>query len=794
MRLLIHLRPLAANPAPLLAGILLGVILASCGGPTPSPPTHSPHQTLNPSTVSSPVPAIATSLPIPLPSPRPSSIKSDAALSPTAIRIAPTLSPTVLPATASPSPAARQSAPFPTLPLPHPTPHPDNSAWVKKRVDTVAALYRPTPAGIALLHSLDVRQMKGEPGFFGSYGFNGWAGIGEAKPVPATHELMHSYWGGFPVIGQPELSWERQEGQRVAPAMAGYHRDILAFMAQPPDDYEMLRQRLRNLPGVSGENTEPLFHSLEADIPYATGGDLGLVPPILRKYWGYFLNYGPFYTWERAAGWFQSLSHEQRVVADKFLGFQHLDLRKYANNLTYATPDALLPAAAPELAGEERQRLTDLATQFDLLLGDAQLEENFQFWRGYLQDKLALHRAHPRHLGSLDSPRAGEIADALEFLMGLGGIPANRASSLADRIPVQPFLVNFLPAVDNPTLVALFANDPNLPDGPTLQATASFVERLQRFGAIADRILDAGRVSPEEGARALENFLAATGHGNEQDLRLFFDLFHDAAPPVAHRIMLEVKREAVRALMPTVPVQLRTLLTPVQLLDKLDITAESSDTDLSRGIKLLLEETSGNYRIDEPFLERLYEVMAELSPGEALRVFSETPFPLEGMILSQPAAATAALSSDIVTAVALVENSDAVVSPPARIIYRLIMADPNLAAKLVIALENHGQHGMAAESLAHFAYDKARTETYPQLPISLSQDGAFLNSLLERQGAEWLQAQLTEAVSLYRAKTTNGEVAPDFLTRYRETLEAAAHTLDPDDRGRLMEIIRAVFA
>ena len=32
------------------------------------------------------------------------------------------------------------------------------------------------------------------------------------------------------------------------------------------------------------------------------------------------------------------------------------------------------------LAQEERQRLTDLAEQFDLLLGDAQqLEENFQF-------------------------------------------------------------------------------------------------------------------------------------------------------------------------------------------------------------------------------------------------------------------------------------------------------------------------------------------------------------------------------------------------------------------------------
>ena len=96
----------------------------------------------------------------------------------------------------------------------------------------------PHIGGTALLHSLDVRQMKGEPGFFGSYGFKGWAGIGEAKPVPAMHELMHSYWGGFPVIGRAGLGWERQEGQDVPPALASYHRDILTFMAQPPDEYE----------------------------------------------------------------------------------------------------------------------------------------------------------------------------------------------------------------------------------------------------------------------------------------------------------------------------------------------------------------------------------------------------------------------------------------------------------------------------------------------------------------------------------------------------------------------------
>ena len=656
------------------------------------------------------------------------------------------------------------------------------------------ALYRPTPAGEALLRSLDLRQMKGEPGFFGSYGFDGWAGAGEAKPVPTMHELMHSYWGGFHVIGRPGLGWERKEGHDTSPALASYHRDIWTFMAQPPDEYELLRQRLRNLPGLSSENTEPLFHSLEADIPYTTGGDLGLVPPILRRYWGYFLDYGPFFTWERAAGWFQALPHEQRGIADKFLGFQHLDLRKYANGLTYAKPDGLLAAAAPKLAQEEEQRLSDLAEQFDLLLGDAQLEEDFQFWRGYLQDKVGLHRAHPQHLGSLGLPRASEIATALEFLTNLEGNPEDSASILERQIRVQPFLVNFLPALDNRTLVALFADSPILPEGPTLQATASFVQRLQRFGTLADRVIDQGRGAPEDGALALERFLAETDYRNEQDLRLFFDLFHDSDPPVAHRVMAAVSKQTVRDLMPKVPVQLRTLLWPERLLEKLDITAESSEADLHRGVELLLDETSGNYRIDEPFLERLFDVMADRSPGEALRVFSDTSFPLEGIIRRQPAFAAAALSSNISAAVELVENSDAVIAPPARIIYRLISANPQLAATLLIALEGRGQGWLVAESLAYFAYDKARAETYPLLTISLSQDGAFLSFLVERQGEEWFQDRLSEVVALYRVRAAIGEVEADFLVQYRETLEGAANTIGLEDRGRLMQIIRKAFA
>ena len=578
--------------------------------------------------------------------------------------------------------------------------------------------------------------------------------------------------------------------------LASYHEDVLAFMSQPPDDYEVLRQRFRNLPGLSAGNTEPLFHNVEADLPQTTGGDLGLVPPILRKYWAYFMAYGPFHTWDQAVGWLQALPHEERAIASKFLGFEHLDLRQYMNSRPFAVSPDYLSTAAKVLAVEERQRLTDLVKQFDLLLGDPQLDENFQFWRGYLQDKAHLHRLHPDHLGSLQSSRANDIAEALSFLNDLQGSPTDRAQTIQERVPLQPYIVNFLPAVDNRTLVELFAGGADLPEAPTLQATASFVERLQRFASLAEGILERGRESPPKGALALVEFLEQTDLEQEQDLKLFFDLFHDADPPEAHRIMSAIDKKTVRQLMPRVPVQLRTLMRPERLLEKLDVTVDATPGDLHRGITLLIEEPSGNYRIDEPFLAKLYEVVNRrtvMSPEEAVRMMAATPFPLEGMILNQPAAVSMALSADLEAAVALVESSDPVVSPPARILYRLISADPLLAARLVIELDGAGRVDLVTESLAYIAYDKVRTEKYPALGISLDNDGEFLSSLLELKSDFWLYERISGVVSVYRQRTEREEVGQDFLYRYRETLDAAAEHAEGDSRQHLKRVISKAF-
>ena len=782
------LRVLCALVRALILAFAWVVAAAGCGAELPSPTSVA---------VSPPVEQGRGATPPPEQT-APGTAEDSPPVRPASTEAARTRSPTEMPprhpvATAPRRPSATATA-TPSL-VPLPTPHPDNTEWVRRRIDALIALYQPTPAGRALLHSLDLRQMAAEPGFFGSYGFDEWAGVGEAKPVTVMHELGHSYWGGFPVIGRPDLGWQRGEGDEVAPALAAYHRDVLVFMAQPPDDYELLRQRLRNLPGLSAENTEPLFHSMEADVPHTTGGDLSLVPPILRKYWAHFLEEGPYRSWDNAAGWLQSLSGDERNTAGKYLGFVHLDLRQYDGLDPYQLSDDTWSAVRETLAGEERQRLSDFARNFDLLLGEAQLEENFQFWRAYLRDKVALFGEHPGHLGTVGTARASELSDSLKSLASLEGSAADRAATLAVLMEERPLLVNFLPALEDHTLVRLFASAPDLPEGPTLQATASFVDRLKRFGGLVEEVMAEGRGSPESGARALRVFLDDTGLEREQDLKLFFDLFIGTERDAARRIMNAVDKATIRALMVPVPVQLRAIFQPEELLAKLDVTAGASQEDLERGLQLLMEETSGNFIIDEPFVRGLHAVLAERArgdPGGVAEAVVDAPIILERFILLQPDAASAVLRADLDRAVDLVRTSDGVVAPPARIIYRLAGAEPALAAAMVGALDRVGERMLVAEALAYFAYDESRSERYPQLPISLAQDGAFLAALQRSQGADWLRDRLGEAVALFGARIAAEEAAPDFLERYQETLLAAA-ALAPDNEGALAGIVATVF-
>ena len=677
--------------------------------------------------------------------------------------------------------------------------------WVEARLDAVISLYGITPEGTEALGRLDLRRMRDQPGFFGSYGYKGWAGVGEAKPIGVMHELSHSYWGLFPITGLPHLGWDRTGGEDVSPAMERYHRDVLEFMQQPPDRYEPLRDRLRNLPQLSSSNLAPLFHTIEADAIYTTAGDLELLPPILRKYWDRFLQPGPFHSWRSAFQWYGGLSDGDKRTANRFLGFEHFDLSLYdslgATDHALPAPGTLGPETKEIVVREERQRLRDFVEVFDLLLGSPEHRENFRFWRGYLRDKVDLHKRHTGLVTSLDLPRAEEIALALDFLVEAGSSSAGeRAAMVIRELQVRPFLANFLPALDDRTLLEMFASEAELPEGATIRGTAAFVESLERFIPQVNRVLEAGRGDFSEGAQELTSYLSGvdlSAPEEKDDLELFFRLLQGSDNTTARGVAAAMDDSLLRKLLKPIPTRLRFLLAPARFLEVVDITPDSTVEELAQGINDMIAYPSGNFRIEEPFLDEMYRVVAarsRASPGETLGVIAGAPFPLERFMLLHPTEAVDIMAIDLGITAGMVKSGDSVTFPPARHIYRLIYADPEFAARVVGQLDRDEEDGLALEALAQFAYDADRLEAVPGLPISLERDGRFLKRLLEDRGPDWLRDRIQDVVGLYGQRVSAREAPGDFLEAYQKTITAAVSSLDDGAAKRgLEEIIGEVF-
>ena len=260
-----------------------------------------------------------------------------------------------------------------------------------------------------------------------------------------------------------------------------------------------------------------------------------------------------------------------------------------------------------------------------------------------------------------------------------------------------------LPVLDNRTLLLLFAQlsaaDP-LPQGATLQATASFVERLGLFRSEVDRVLSQGRREPSLGAAALLDFLQRSEFGPKEDLKLFFELLRDGDRETGGAVLQALGRDTFKQLMEPVPYHLRTLLEPREFLSLLAVTTDAGELEFEQGITTLLAEPSGNFTVDRPFLNEMYQVVAtRRGPGaqHVLRVLGQPLFSLEEFIQRQPEAAVALLADNIEQAADLVSSSDPVVSPPARTIYRTIYADPALASRLIQQFEHRGKKDLAGK-------------------------------------------------------------------------------------------------
>ncbi|MFQ5934480.1 MAG: hypothetical protein ACE5KI_07540, partial [Dehalococcoidia bacterium] len=620
---------------------------------------------------------------------------------------------------------------------PTPSPQPQD-LWVEARLDAYVQVYGITEEGQEMLAALDVRHMVGQPAWFGSTGFDGFAGIGESKSASIAHELGHSYWGAFPVTGRPNLSWDPNAGD--AYALTQYQEDLRIFMLQPPDGYEPLRERFRNLPNLIAGEYSDLIHLGEADMVSLVAGDLNLVPPILRKYYDQYLSPGRYQTWDDILLWYQGLSGEDKRIADTYLGLAHIPTEAY-RGLEPEPTTAVVPEQIRELIlREERQRLIDFAQYFDLIveredsLADATgIDRGFPFWRGYLREMYDLHKRNPLLLSSLDSAdRAGDIAAAFNTLKESESLGIDeKVAFLTDALAENSFLYNFLPTLSNRVLVKLLDTEEGAPPSAAAQkGTGAFVEELRRFIGEVDRILEIGRTDPVDGALALESYLAILKDRDEvkleQDVDTIFELFIDTDRETTQAIMTEVADETIRELLLINPARTRFLLEPDRLLNALDIRIATASETLRDGLRELFQNSSGNFAVDRPFTEEVYRRISERGkerPQETLGVIRDSNLPLPEFLFRHAQDAVFILSSNLEQTADLVLDSGRLPVPPVRLIYHLIYVEPELAASVVDELGQRGENELASEGLIYFAYDFDRLQSNPELKTSLEGDG-----------------------------------------------------------------------
>jgi hypothetical protein len=645
--------------------------------------------------------------------------------------------------------------------------------------------------------------MYGQPAWFGSYGHDGWAGAGEAVPRLIMHEVSHSYWGEFAVEGRPELDWAPAQGS-VPAALAQYRRDLETFLRQPPDRFEPLRDRFRNMPRLSAGDYPDLWHHGEADMVYFTGGDLDLIPPILRKYYSSFLTSqgvtgGGVDSWASAIAWWRGLDSGQRRAAGEVFGLQHFPLDRYT---LPATPGARLPEhVQASLAGEERQRLLDFAEQFDLiksrefaLVDAAGVDRGFGFWRNYLSEMKELHRTYPDVLGRHDSDGAQRLGGALDFYISIERLsPASqveRYRARASDTNVRELAV----LLKERAIIELFGAGAQQDTGVEA-VIGHYASKLGATAVRVDAVLAAGRESVTKGAAELERYLGTLSDREvKSDAGVIFDLLRETDAGLTARIMPAMSDTVLLRLLALQPAAARSQeIGPVRLLVAAGIVPGASVEAVAAGAKTLAQNTSGNFAIDLPYELAVFDVIEKIGEGDpvaAVKAIAESGLRLDPWtgrgstemlsIFSRAKGASARLIGDV----------QGPRASPQRVIHSIAGLDPELAAALLAEMAAQGRQDVASRALLEMAYDAYWRSLGARTGVGPALDARFIAALERLNGRQWLLSTFDEALSLVRAWTASGEVEQRFETELRRTLTEAAGASTGDTAALIGELLR----
>jgi hypothetical protein len=677
--------------------------------------------------------------------------------------------------------------------------------WIGERVAAIVDLYHISSEGQAWLIGYDLRQMVGKPGWFGSTGYDGWAGVGQAIPSSVIHEVSHSYYGAFPVSGEPGLSWVRTGGATPSPALEQYHRDLVTFMAQPPDGFEPLRERFRNLPGLSRKENPDLFHFGEADLLYTTGANSQLIPPILRRYFDRFLDGNDFQTWDEAIGWYLALPDQEKTFANQYIGITHLPLERYRPLKGRETAHVPLGTRAV-LLSEQRQRLVDFAQQFDRIVANelsfvdaASVDRSFQFWRGYLREILALHKAHAGVLAD-SGGRGRELREALDIFVAAEKLSAGAQVEHFKEALTSPLVMDLAVLIPDRPMMELFGRQPQEDPPRTVEgAVRRFSQRLAHYAGAVGQTFARAQDDLDGGTESLERFLSGLSDDElEKDLGLIFDLMRESDRDLSKSLVDGLSGNLVLRILESNPGALRNgNVSPGRLLEVLKITPRHSGAEIASGLATLFQLSSGNFRIDKPFTRLAHQVIdnvADRDTATGLMLLRDGRVPLVDFIADSPKASVKILSLDLSVSTELISEIDGYAYTPSGVVHRLISVDPALAASVVVQMDAQGRSDLAIESLIVFAFDAARSRANPTLGLSLERDREFLEQLIGEQGLEWVQRHVALAIARYQGYVEAEQIDQRFIQGYAATLRAMIGTQpDPDKQTVLVRVLDQAF-
>lgn len=662
--------------------------------------------------------------------------------------------------------------------------------WSAERVEAVLDLYPFSPEGASALRDIRVHHVLGRPGWFGSTGHGHWVGIGSAQPISIVHELSHSFWGVFPVKGRPELSWELGPSGEVSPGIHALRNDLEQFLAEPPDLYEPLRDRLRRIPDlVTGSPFPGLYHLGEASIVGFTGGNLNLVPPILRKYYGPWLDGGDFANWDEAIAWYLNLNPGDRTLVNSFFPVADLTISGY--DRPYTADGILSPEFASVLKNERRQRLVDFVEHYSLLFrdldGNGAPSTDSRFWRGYITELTSEFERDPSAIAG-SNRRERQISASLEFLSALESKSFNQQLAVArSRILSDQFFAPFIPVLTHRLLAELIRDqrDAHQIEAARLVADALAPVHL-KFLTATVRLFEMSSSDLGEAQAAFDWFLRSLGKADLRQTNFLLEVMGAIDREAARELLLGLSSDMALSVMTEGAAFTRFLLGPEELIEILGFGGALSPERLTLLAFMFTENISATPSVDEAFQQAIYERIVQLGrvdPQKALNIFIESGLWVEPFLRLRPREALALFDRDLALTARIFQEANPIRMVPARGIYYMLRSDPELAAELTLEYERQGKTDIVEEALVYFAYDAHRKQTQPRLAISLADDARYLLALANRAGTEWLQETIRGAVNSIKQRIDDADAPIDLLPQYRKTLSAAARTLELKDRS-----------